>query len=94
LVKYKELAGTETGKNTGFELPPPGAGSVTLIAAVVAKAMFEAGTVAVNLEALTKVVSSGVLFQLMTAPETKPVPFTVRVNAGPPGAAVVCCYSG
>jgi hypothetical protein len=89
LVKKTELAGTDTGKKTGLEVPPPGLGLVTVIAAVLAIAMFEAGTVAVNRKALTNVVSSGLLFQLTTAPETKPVPFTVRVNCGPPGAALV-----
>jgi hypothetical protein len=43
-----------------------------------------AGTIAVTWVALTNVVVSAVEFQLTVAPETKFIPFTVRVNAGPP----------
>ena len=42
------------------------------------------GTVAVNRVASTKVVASVVLFHCTSAPDAKPVPFTVRVNCGPP----------
>jgi len=51
--------------------------------------MFEAGTVAVNCELLTKLVLSGVPFQLITDPETNPVPFIVSVKPAPPGAMAV-----
>jgi len=44
--------------------------------------------VAVNCELLTNWVWSGVPFQLTTDPETKPVPFTVSVIPGPPGAVL------
>jgi hypothetical protein len=67
-------------------VPPPGLGFTTVTEAVLAAAMSEAGTLAVNCEWLTKVVASELSFQFTTAPETKPVPFTVRVNPFPPGA--------
>jgi hypothetical protein len=35
----------------------------------------------------TKVVVSAVLFHWTIAPERKPVPFTVRMKAGPPAVA-------
>jgi hypothetical protein len=54
-----------------------------------AESIFEAGTVAVDCELLTKVVLSGVLFQLTTDVEANPVPFTVSVKPGPPGAVAV-----
>ena len=62
---------------------------MTVIAAVVAPTMFEVGTIAANRELLTNVVPNAMPFQLTTAPETKPVPFTVILNVGPPGAALV-----
>jgi hypothetical protein len=52
-----------------------------------AEAIRVAGTEAVSCVALTKVVASVVPFQFTVAPETKLVPFTVSVNAPPPGAA-------
>src|SRR5438093_12620278 len=69
-----------------LEAPPPGVGFTTVIDAVPATAIFAAGTVAVSCELLTNVVASGVPFQLTVAPETKPVPLTVSVKSGPPGA--------
>jgi hypothetical protein len=48
--------------------------------------MFPAGTVAVSFEALTNVVVREDPFQFTVAPETNPVPVTVKVNDGPPGA--------
>jgi hypothetical protein len=83
------VAGEETGKNTWLETPPPGLGLEIVMPAVVGATMFVAGTIAVNRELLTKVVASALPFQLTTDPETKPVPFTIRLNAGPPGAALV-----
>ena len=58
----------------------------TVMEAVPFRAVFAAGTVAVSCELLTNVVASGVPFQLTVAPETKPVPLTVNVKSGPPGA--------
>ena len=68
-----------------FDDPPPGPGFNTVTDAVLALAMSEVGTLAVNCESLTNVVASVWRFQFTTEPETKPVPFTVRVNPSPPG---------
>src|SRR5208282_6165799 len=57
----------------------------TVTSAVAAAAALAAGTAAVNSELVTKVVVSGVPFQFTTAPEAKPVPYTVNVNAAEPG---------
>ena len=56
----------------------------TVIVALPAEAMRLAGTAAVTCVALTYVVVSGDPFHWTTAPDTKPAPFTARVNAGPP----------
>jgi len=49
--------------------------------------MFAAGTVAVNLELLTKVVDKLVPFQYTVDPATKPSPVTVKVKEGEAGRA-------
>jgi hypothetical protein len=77
-----------TGKNTVFEAAPM-PGLLTVMAAVRAVAMSPAGTAALSLDAERNAVFSGAPFQLMVAPETKPVPCTVSVNAAPPGATAV-----
>ena len=74
------------GKKTTLDEPPPGVGFTTVTEAVLAMAMSEARMLAVNCESLTKVVARGLPFQFTSAPETNPVPFTLRVNLGPPGA--------
>jgi hypothetical protein len=51
--------------------------------------MSEVGTVVLSSELLMKVVASAVAFQLITDPDTKPVPWTVSVKLGPPGAVAV-----
>jgi hypothetical protein len=63
-----------------------GLGLATVTEAVEAVAMSDARMAAVSLELLTKVVARGLPFQFTTEPATNPAPFTVRVNAGPPGA--------
>src|ERR1039458_5533987 len=83
LSAIEELEGV-TSKNITFDVPPPGLGFTTVTEAVLAAAMSEAGTLAVNCEWLTKVVASELSFQFTTAPETKPVPCTARVNPAPP----------
>lgn len=70
------------------EVPPPGAGSVTVTLNVPAVAMSAAVIDAVTCVALTKVVVFAVPLNFTTAPETKFVPFTVRVNAAPPAVAL------
>ena len=76
----------DIGKNSTFEGTPPA--PATVIVAVPGAAIIAAGTVAVNCELLTNWVWSGVPFQLTTDPETKPVPLTVSVIPGPPGAVL------
>jgi hypothetical protein len=56
----------------------------TVIEAVPGVAMREAGTVAVSFFEETNVVASALPFQYTVEPETKLLPFTVRVNCGPP----------
>ena len=67
-----------------FDVPPHGV--TTVIEAVPAVAMRAAGTVAVSCVADTNVVASAVAFHFTVEPETKFVPFTVRVNCGLPAA--------
>ena len=76
-------------RNTGVETPPPGLGLLTVTVPVPADATSDAEIAAVNCELLTKVVVLGLPFQFTTDPETKPVPFTVSVNAALPGTTVV-----
>ena len=48
-----------------------------------------AGTDALTLLLLTKVVASCVPFHSTEAPDANPLPFTVSVKAGPPAVALV-----
>lgn len=63
-----------------FEVPPPGEGLFMVTVAVPAIVRYPAGTVAVSDVASTKVVVSGVPFQLTTDPETRFDPMAVSVN--------------
>src|SRR5215472_17203486 len=93
-AKFTAACGTATGKYTKLELPPPGDGFTTVIVAVPAVAIADAGTSAVSCRLFTKVVERAVPFKFTVAPERKPAPFTVRVKPGPPGpAASVTCAS-
>jgi len=69
------------------DVPPQG--FTTVIEAVPAVAMREAGTAAVSCVEETNVVASAVAFHFTVEVETKFVPFTVKVNCGPPAAAQV-----
>lgn len=77
-----------TVKVTLFEVPPPGAGFCTVTAGVPAVAISDVRMEAVSWVALTKVVVFANPPKLTTAAETKLVPLTVRVNAGPPAVAL------
>jgi hypothetical protein len=88
LAKETVVVGGVTGKNTTFEVRVE-PGLATEIEAVPREAMFAAGTAAESFSLPTKVVASAAPFQLTVAPEAKPVPWTVRVNPGPPGATLV-----
>ena len=68
-------------------MPPTGVGLNTVIDAVLAALMSEAVIVAVNCVAETKLVVRLLPFHFTTDPDTKPVPWTVSVKPGPPGAA-------
>ena len=69
-----------------LELPPPGVGLTTVMECVADDAMLAARTAACNCPWLTNVVCSAVPSKSMVEFDRKPVPFTVKVNAGPPGA--------
>jgi len=71
------------------DVPPPGAGFVTVTVAVPAVAISAAATAAINCVAPTKVVVLAAPLNFTTEVETKPAPFTVRLNAAPPAEALV-----
>src|SRR5712692_8528211 len=79
--------GLVMAKKATLEVPPPGARFTTVIQAVPTVAISAAGMAAVNCAPPTKVVGRALPFQFTTDLGTKPVPFTVSVNAGPPGGA-------
>jgi hypothetical protein len=79
------IAGGEAIVNDKPLLATPPESTVTV--AVPAAAIRVAGTAAVSWLVLTKVEVSAVPFQRTAAPDTKPLPFTVRVNAAPPAIA-------
>jgi hypothetical protein len=64
-------------------------GLTTVIEAVPAVAIREAGTVAVSCVEETNVVASAVAFHFTVEVAAKFVPFTVKVNCGPPAVAQV-----
>src|SRR5580704_1521517 len=68
------------------EVPPPGAGFVTVTFAVPAVAMSLARIAAVSCVELPNVVARGLPFQFTLELLMKPLPATVRVNAAPPAA--------
>ncbi len=77
--------GALTGNDAAVEGLPPVLTAVML--ALPALAIRLAATAAVNCVELTNVVVSAVPFHCTVAPERKPVPFTVNVNAAPPTVA-------
>jgi len=82
--------GSATVNVAGLDVTPPqGFGVTTVIEAVPAVAIRDAGTVAVTCVDETKAVASAVPFQFTVEVETKFVPFTVNVNCGPPTVAQV-----
>jgi len=76
-------------KFTAFEVPPPGAGLLTVTAAVPTMAMAAAGMAAVNCVALTNVVLRAVPPKLTTEAATKFVPLIISVKAALPAVALV-----
>jgi hypothetical protein len=86
------IAGTVlvvTEKFTTFEMPPPGAGLVTVTGTVRAEATPAAGMAAVNCVELTSVVAGVVPPKLTIEAATKFVPLTISVKPAPPAAALV-----
>ena len=71
------------------DVPPPGAGFVTVTLAVPAVAISAAVIAAVSWVALTNVVVLAAPLNFTTDVDTNPVPFTVRVKAAPPAFALV-----
>jgi hypothetical protein len=74
---------------TAFDVAPQGLGFTTVTEAEPAVAIREAGTVAVSCVEETNVVVSAVAFHFTAEPETKLMPFTVKVSCGPPAVAQV-----
>jgi transcription initiation factor TFIIIB Brf1 subunit/transcription initiation factor TFIIB len=72
---------------SGLEVPPPGAGVITVTMAVPAVAMSAAVIAACRLVLETKVVVRGLPFHWTVEEETKFVPVTASVNAAPPAPA-------
>jgi len=71
------------------DVPPPGAGFVTVTVAVPAVAISAAVIAAVNCVALTNVVVLAAPLNFTADVDSKPVPFTVRVKAAPPAVVLV-----
>ena len=78
-----------TVKVEAAEVPPPGAGLVTVTSTLPADETSVAGIAAESLVALTNVVACALPLKFTTDFATKFVPFTVNVNAAPPAACVV-----
>ena len=70
-----------------FELPPPGAGDVTVTCAVPATVTSDACNVACNCVALTNVVGRALPFHNTVDDEVNPEPFTVSVVTAVPMVA-------
>ena len=77
-----------TVKFIALEVPPLGAGLVTVTAGVPVETMLEAGMAAVNCVELTNVVAVADPPKLTIEAATKLVPLIVSVKAAPPATAV------
>jgi hypothetical protein len=75
-------------KVTEFEVPPPGAGLITVTAGVPVEAMLAAGMAAVNCVELTKVVAGADPPKFTVEDATKFVPLIVSVKAAQPIAVL------
>lgn len=81
--------GEVTGKVRALDVPPPGAGVITVIETEAAPAMSLTGTLACSSVLDTKVVCSALPFHCTVDVETKFDPFAVRVKEAPPASAPV-----
>jgi hypothetical protein len=88
VIVGREAAPLVTVKFTAFEVPPPGAGLVTVTADVPVEAMLVAGIAAVNCVELTNVVAGAAPPKLTIDDATKFVPLIVSVKAAPPATAL------
>jgi hypothetical protein len=77
-----------TAKLTAADVPPP-AGFVTVTGAVTGDATSVAKIEAVSCDAFTNVVVLALPLKFTTAPVTKPVPLTVKINAAEPDVVPV-----
>jgi hypothetical protein len=95
LGKRALIVGTElepalvTVKFIGLEVPPPGAGLVTVTADAPLEATLAAGMAAVNCVEFTNVVAGADPPKLTIEAATKLVPLIVSVNAAPPATALL-----
>lgn len=78
-----------TVKVTELDVPPPGAGLVTVTAGVPAAVTSEARIAAVSCVAFTNEVTRAVPLKFTVDPLMKFVPFTVSVNAPDPATTLV-----
>ena len=89
MVKVGLVTGSDTVKNSTFDMTLSGSVFTTVMEAVVALAISWLGTTAVTWVLLITLVPSGLRFHSTTAVDKNPLPLTVRVKPGPPGAAVI-----
>jgi hypothetical protein len=82
------LPGLVMVKFIGLEVPPPGAGLVTVTGSVPDEPMLEAGMAALNCVELRNVVAGAAAPKLTIEAATKLVPLIVSVNAAPPATAL------
>ena len=75
-------------KFTGLEVPPPGAGFVTVTASIPVEATLEGRMAAVNCVELTNVVGGVAPPKLTIEAATKLVPLIVSLKAAPSATAV------
>src|SRR5215469_10944988 len=75
-------------KGTEMEVPPPGAGLVTVRAMVPVEAMLTAGMATLNVVELTNIVVGAAPPKFAIEAATKLAPLIVSVKAGPPATAL------
>ena len=85
----EEETGLVIGRNTPFDVPPPGAGLNTVIVAAPAPAISEVLMVAVSRALLTKVVVRALPFHWTFEPEIKLAPVRASVNPEVPVVAAL-----
>jgi len=89
LIIGADVAALVTGKSIAFEVPPPGAGLVTVTVGVPVEAMLAAGMIAFNCVELTKVVAVADPPNLTVEDGMKFVPLIVSAKVKPPAAALL-----